>query len=907
MKIRALTISITALLSFLNAQNQLSVTFRYVKTPEDNFVRVFVPGEMNNWGPNSSGFISPTASSLMQINETVDSYIKNYSLNIGQQYLYKIHFHYNSSGSNYSWIPDPLNPLTTNDEWQNSILNITDPLFFQSVRHMDSEGMVDGVSVGMFTNGNIDQVICVIGSDTLDTQNALSDDGVFYVSLDPPRSLYESYLIEATIDGIVHTAYSQSAIDVESESLPNEVGLGPNWINDQMILAVYAPSQPVMQVIISSAGAAGSTSDALVMKKATDLDDVWWLELDLADGQYDYEYLLLDGTRLPDPFSRRLENNRTRIEIGPGGVSTADNYQWQSADYVRPELDTLIIYELHVDDFAAAGDGQGRFEHIIERLDYLKSIGVNAIELLPVTDFPGTHSWGYDPNLISAVESNYGTPEDFKMLVDQAHLRGIAVIMDIVWNHIRSSSPVWQIQPNYDLNPYIKVYNELNPNETEGSWGMLDWDHFNVRTVEYINQVNKIWLEEYKVDGFRYDATRMIGWNLSQPEYGIPAWTSAIAETDPSAYQIAEHLPVDPWLVNNTSLTSSWHDSFHDRLLEHIHGSNPSTLTLMNQVVRLYEYSNSGSYYQYPTQAVKYMVSHDEQSFIQEMVTFSNYSLEQARDKDKFYATILFTSQGIPMIFQGQEFGLQTGWSDDNGNGDYEEKLEYRPINWSYLDTDPAQSHLNHYSNLIHLRKKNPALYKGTFYDLWRYDPERVIVYGYKDDSAGNNNDQVVVIANFSNFNRTVYNVPFLSAGTWYNIMDDNSTLVTNDGNYGVYTIPANTAHVYTNNVYSLSIEPEKKNIISQKFWISSFYPNPFNPKINLHFGLYDNDVMEISVYDILGKKVRLLYSGRMDRGTHSITWDGKEDAGRSVPSGLYFISFKTNSHTETQKISLIR
>ena len=181
---------------------------------------------------------------------------------------------------------------------------------------------------------------------------------------------------------------------------------------------------------------------------------------------------------------------------------------------------------------------------------------------------------------------------------------------------------------------------------------MLDWDHFNARTVEYINQVNKIWLEEYKVDGFRYDATRMIGWNLSQPEYGIPAWTSAIAETDPSVYQIAEHLPVDPWLVNNTSLTSSWHDSFHDRLLEHIHGSNPSTLTLMNQVVRLYEYSNSGSYYQYPTQAVKYMVSHDEQSFIQEMVTFSNYSLEQARDKDKFYATILFTSQGIPMIFQ---------------------------------------------------------------------------------------------------------------------------------------------------------------------------------------------------------------------------------------------------------------
>jgi hypothetical protein len=259
------------------------------------------------------------------------------------------------------------------------------------------------------------------------------------------------------------------------------------------------------------------------------------------------------------------------------------------------------------------------------------------------------------------------------------------------------------------------------------------------------------------------------------------------------------------------------------------------------------------------------------------------------------------------MIFQGQEFGLQTGWNDDNGNGDYEEKLEYRPINWAYLGTESAQLHLDHYSNLIHLRKKNPALYKGTFYDLWRFDPERVIVYGYKDESAGNNNDQVVVIANFSNFSRTVYNVPFLSAGTWYNFMGDNSTLVTNDGNYGVYTIPANTAHVYTNNIYSLSIEPEEKNIISQKLRISTVYPNPFNPMINLHFQLYDNEAMEISVYDIQGKKVRSLYSGWMDRGTHSITWDGKEDAGKMVPSGLYFISFKTGSHIETRKISLVR
>ena len=907
MVFRALIISFVILFNQVHSQDQLNVTFRYIDRPGDDFLRVFVPGEMNNWGPNSSGYISPTAISLMELDASTDSYVKNYSLNIGQQYLYKIHFHYNNSGSNYAWISDPLNPLSTNDQWENSILNITDPLFFQPARHMNQEGMVDGLSIGVFTNGNIEEVICLVGLDTIDTQNTVNDDGVFYVSLNPPRSLYESYLIETVIDGNSMIAYSQPAIEVEVEPLPSDVVLGPNWINDKMTLVVYAPSQSVMQVIISLAGETGSSSDALVMKKASGLDDVWWLELDLSLGQYDYEYLLLDGTRIPDPLSRRMENNRTRIEIGSGGISTADDYQWQSNSYSRPDLDTLIIYEMHIDDYAAVGNGQGRFSHIIDKLDYIKSIGVNAIELLPITDFPGTHSWGYDPHLISAVESNYGSPEEFKMLVDQAHLRGIAVIMDIVWNHIRSSSPIWQIQPDYELNPYIKLHNELNPNETEGSWGMLDWDHFNMRTVEYINQVNNIWLDEYRVDGFRYDATRMIGWDLNQPEYAIPAWTSIIENTDPTVYQIAEHLPADPWLVNNTSLTSSWHDSFHDRILDHIHGGNPSTLTLMNQVVRLYEYSNSGSNYQYPNQAVKYMVSHDEQSLIQEMVVFNNYTLDQARVKDKFYASILFTSQGVPMIFQGQEFGLQTGWNDTNGNGDYEEKLQYRPIDWSYLETDAAQSHLDHYKKLIQFRKSNPAISRGTFFDLWRYDPERVIVYGYKDESSDNNNDQIVVIANFSNFNRTVYNVPFLSDGTWYNIIEDNTSLTTDDGNYGVYTIPANTAHIYTNNIYSLGTDLEDENIVTQRFRINSIYPNPFNPLINIDLFFDSDNVIDISVFDIQGKKVRSIHSGFIRQGSHSINWDGKGVDGLNVSSGLYFISFRTKSSVFSQKISLVR
>ena len=129
--------------------------------------------------------------------------------------------------------------------------------------------------------------------------------------------------------------------------------MGPNWLNGTMILAVYAPSQPVMQVIVTSPGETGLASDAIIMNNDPNLEDVWWVELDLPAGHYEYEYLLMNGNRISDPLSRRLTNGKTRIEIGAGGISTADNFSWQSDGYLRPEMDTLIIYELHVDDFAA--------------------------------------------------------------------------------------------------------------------------------------------------------------------------------------------------------------------------------------------------------------------------------------------------------------------------------------------------------------------------------------------------------------------------------------------------------------------------------------------------------------------------------------------------------------------------
>ena len=891
----------------------LDVAFRYVAGPNDDFIRVFVPGTMpsgtsNDWGPNSNGMIAPSAPSRMNYNETTDSYEKTYSLSVGDEHQYKIHFHHNSSGSNYTWIPDPLNSLTTDDNWTNSILEVTDPLLFQEARHLNSVGEVTGFSMGIFASEGVDSIRYSMGGDTLPGTEYYQDNGVLYIPFNPPLSVYDPIWVQASISGSWDTVYDFGAIEIIEAPIPGGIDLGPTWLNNSMFLAVYAPSQPVMSVVVNSLENASEEPEALTMYKDPNIQDTWWIELDLPSGEYEYEYLLINGNRIADPFSRRLTNGKTRIEIGPGGISTADDFIWSSNDYIRPSLDTLIIYELHVDDFSAQGNGQGTFLDVIDRLDHLKMAGINAIELLPITEFPGTHSWGYDPQLMSAVEENYGTPEEFMRLVDEAHSRGIAVIIDLVWNHIKSTSPIWEIQPDYDLNPYIKLHTDLNPNEAEGSWGMLDWDHFNTNTIDYINRVNKIWVDEYRVDGFRFDAMYMIGWDMQQQEYGIPAWSTELKNHDPTIYQIAEHLPSNPWLIENTDLSSGWHDSFHDRLLNDVHGQSLSTMSIMRQIVGLHEYSDWGDPYNSRIQAVKYMVSHDEQSILQEMVTFNSYSIEEARSRDKFYATILFTSLGIPMLFQGQEFGLQTGWDDDNNNGNYDdEKLQYRPVDWSLLNTDIGQSHLEHYSKLAKLRKSNPAFYKGTFYDLYRYTSQKVIVYGYKDESPNNNDDQVVVVANFSSLERTIENVPFLSSGIWYDALNPTNVITIDEDNYyDEYSIPAKSAIVFTNRDYQLAI-PSSYESVPDQFQLVECYPNPFNGKLNIRYHINNVSNIYATIYDLSGKVIKSFESEPKYPGQHQLIWDTKNNNGDAVATGLYFISLSSKNRTTNKKVLYLK
>ena len=893
----------------------LDVTFRYVKHHDENFVRIFVPGTMpdgtaNDWGPNSNGVISPNALSLMSFDSESNSYHRAYTLEIGQQYEYKFHTHHNSSGSDYSWFQDPLNPLVTSDGWDNSILVVSDPLFFQPSFHLNEQELVIGMSISISASSDIDSIKYIVADESYLASSNLFQDGVFYVPFDVPYSFFESYRILIYIDGNEYLAFNKDQVEVIEEIVPGFLEFGPQQNDGLMYVSIMVPHHQFVQIKINNINDEEDKS-IFTLKKDPTLSNVWWTELELPNGIYDYEYVLPNGATFPDPLSRMVRNNKTRIEIGAGGVTTADDYNWISANYLKPTLDTLVIYELHVDDFSAAGNGVGTFQHVLEKLDHLKSLGINAIELMPISEFPGNHSWGYDPHIISAINDSYGTPEQFKYFVDQCHNMGIAVILDIIWNHIRSSSPLWQMQPDYDLNPYIKHHEEMNPNEAPESWGMLDIDHFNMNTIEYINKVHRIWVDEYKIDGFRFDAAAHLGWSVSQPDLGIYGWSNALYDHDSTVYQIAEHLPSNISLIENTNFSAGWHDSFHDRLKIDSHNQYNSTMDIMRQIIGLYEYTNWGTPYSNFTQAVKYMISHDEQSLIQEMVEFDNFTMQQALERDKFYSTILFTSNGIPMLWQGQEFGFKSGWTDQNQNGNWdEEKLSYRPIDWNVLETENGQSHFEHYKKLIYLRKNNPAFSKGEFYDLYRYTNQGVVVYGYKDNRENSLNDQVVVIANFSSTDQSILDVPFLSSGYWYNMFDSNDILHTADGNYGNYYINAKHAVVYTNNQYQLSthsFSEEIESIVDSSINKIVPFPNPFNSSISIQIDTESRDMIRFSIYNVLGEMIFQKIENNITRGINKFSWNGRDSEGLEVPTGMYFILIKQNDITFNKKIILMK
>jgi len=895
------------------SQDSVDVTFRWTITGHTGYS---VPGEFNGWDNNA--WPMQNAGGNLWIRQARLPLIPPGGT-IPGAYQYK--FYYTGASP---WPNDTLNHHFNSNDNNNSIIYVKDPTIYHLVPNQRS-GIVESTfpTVSAFLYPKVGTVLDTASLSLRIDDTTLTGIGSFYnmvaqelvytVPFELDQGGHTTILSVGTVsDTVTFTIFTGSPpIAPLPPYAHHGVTLPSSASNDSTTFRLRVGGTNFVLLRVAPLGEPVMSQPAHVMRQNPGGIN-WWINLSLPEGEYEYLYQTADGTIVFDPWGRETGTYGSRFSNGPAGL-TADDYAWTSDSYVRPPLNRLCIYELHIGEFAGGyyglGGGEAGFQDLATLLGYFDSLGVNAIELMPVNDYGAIgrsgHSWGYDLSHYFALEPAYGTPRDLKALVDSAHARGIAIILDVVFNHQNDAGPLWQMEPDEISSLYFKPQSVLNHNE-DPLFFFKDMDHWTNETQEIVLESLHMWINEYRVDGFRYDLTQGVGWDITQPTKGILGWANAIdQEYGGQIYQIAEHLPESPALILNSGLTGGWHDSYHDEIFDEARFRNTSLTDFENLILDLNGYPGGNDIPAFPTryagrtEPVNMNNNHDEQSLIYEMITFQGVDSATALLRDRLYSTFMFTSLGIPLVWEGMEFSAPRGWLMDN------DKLSYRPVEWYLLNTDRGRTHFNYYKSLIFQRLNNPALYRGALNRLWRYESQKVLVWGFTDNTSG---DKVMAVANLSPTDQTVTNVPWLEAGTWYDIWDQ-SEFIASGTMLDSLMLPAYTAMVYSNvpDTILSSVAPQEGNI-PNTFALYQNYPNPFNPSTTVRFDIPEASIVSITVYDILGRKVRTLAERTYDPGSHSMTWDGTSSGGVNVAAGVYLLRFQAlNGPSFTQKMLLLR
>lgn len=504
----------------------------------------------------------------------------------------------------------------------------------------------------------------------------------------------------------------------------------------------------------------------------------WYAEVDLPDGRHCYKFrlkslspfMLGETVEITDPQARMIDPQNGDASVivlrGSKDVTTAPDYAWQHDDKPLPQDNELTIYELHVGEFGFHGGRPGTFKDLIGRLDYLRDLGVNAVEIMPVAGFPMGRSWGYNVRHPFAVENAYGSPEDFKRLVDECHARGMRLIMDIVLNHTEVENP---------LNKIDFYYWFRDPREGEQSFGpKFDYERVDEKlgirpAFEFGLEVTRYWVQEYHIDGYRLDATAV----LDNFEFvrAMREMVKSNAGGKPF-YLVAEHIPEDPSIAGpEAPCDGAWHQRFEFAAVETLCEAAGWSATKMLEALNP---RNDG--YASPGRVVNYIESHDEFTLMQKLGEAGILG-EKAARKNKLGATLLFTAVGNPMLYQGQEFG-----------GHRPRDLEIRPLQWELLEADYGLHLKEHHAFLAKLRQSSSAL-KGEEFEEVHLDEERKII-AYR---RGYGEAEVLVVANLKDEDQALA-IPFPDGAR--HELSFNYDIEAKDGKLED-TFPASSAKIY--------------------------------------------------------------------------------------------------------------
>ncbi|MDF2234751.1 alpha-amylase family glycosyl hydrolase [Albimonas sp. CAU 1670] len=484
-----------------------------------------------------------------------------------------------------------------------------------------------------------------------------------------------------------------------------------------------------------------------------------------AEGQR-YRFRILNGDQVLsriDPWARALTSS-----VGDGIVCAPRSAPEDG--FARPDWNRLVIYEMHMGTFHRSDpERPGGFAEAVEKFDHLRKLGVNAIQVMPIAEFAGDLSWGYNPAHIFAVEIAYGGPDAFRDFVAKAHAAGFAVIMDVVYNHLGPSDlDLWQFDGwSEEGKGGIYFYND---HRSDTPWGDTRPDYGRAEVRDFIRENALHWLGGYGVDGLRFDMTlyiRTISGDEGNEADAIPeGWSlmqeinAAVADRFPGRITIAEDLRLNHAMTASVEAGGAGFGAQWDAGFVHPIRAVLIAMADEDRSMQAVVDALCADYNGDPFQRVIYTESHDEvangQARVPHEIDGEGAPGWAAQKRSTLGAALMFTTPGIPMLFQGQEF-LQGDWFDDAV-----------PLDWDMNDTFRGVTRL--YRDLIALRldrEGGAAGLSGRQVEVLMMDEARKLVVFHRRDDGREGDEGVIVALNFAHLPAEDVTVPLPGGGTW--------------------------------------------------------------------------------------------------------------------------------------------
>jgi 1,4-alpha-glucan branching enzyme len=692
-------------------------------------------------------------------------------------------------------------------------------------------------------------------------------------------------------------------------ALPAGMTEGINYTSsNSALLCLYAPRKD--NVFVIGDFNEWSPDSSFYMNITPDSLRFWMQINNLVPKQeYIFQYLVDGFLRIGDPYADKVSDPddqyisaKTYPNLKPyptgktSGIATylqtdQDAYPWNTTPFTPPAVTDLVVYELLIRDFTTDHD----YPSLIDTLDYLKRLGINAIELMPVMEFEGNISWGYNPDYSFAVDKYYGTKNGLKQFVEAAHARGIAVILDIVCNHHFGNSPLVRLFWDYSAQRPAANNPWFNPVAKHPYSVGYDFNHESQVTKLYMERLIRYWLTEFHVDGYRFDLSKGFTQKNSYPD-NVSLWgqydasritilenyTNVIHSVNPSAYAIMEHFADNS---EEKVLSAADMQLWGNMNYNYIQGAG-GWVTGSSSDYSWASYKNRG--WAQPN-LIAYMESHDEERTMYKNISSGNSSKPPYNIKDtttalnriELNANFFFTIPGPKMIWQFGELGYD--YSINYPSGTSGSRLDPKPIRWDYQNQWRRRFTYNVFAALIELKKTQPAFSTTTF----TMDVSGAVKRIWLRHSTMD----VTVLGNFDVVSKNV--IPnFTKKGQWYefytgdtlNVTDTIAALPFKVGEYRLYTTVKLPKPFFTG-----IDENEFKQIAGDHGLI--VYPNPtdgvFNIVINLPAAMAKLDV---SIYDVRGKVTGRLTLNQVRQGLNDFTINLNEITRSQPRSGIYFI-----------------